>query len=551
MILSDGKKMRLILLIFSILVFATLINVKASPRHHVLLEGQEKFEEITATRKPTDNLLKELRFNQHILPFDAQTKTFFYSVPEAGSSRFNPQISWEGSEKGVSLSFFGQPFSQAGMQANHRYEFVAYTDSSYTVYGLILTSLPVITMHTEDTNVPPERPIGDEDIKVQFWLHDNRANATVYQRNISSQALVHIRGNASRAFPKNSYRISLKQTSLGDNQRNNLVSLLGMEQDDDWILYAAFNDPERMRNTLSHQLWYNMSAQRKTFGITTGTTGKFVELISNDRYWGIYVLMRPIDAKNLRLSEETAFTKHEYQYRSVTWENTTTRDFLNIVAVNRVGRYETRFPKNSADPSKWDPLIQWLSILEADDETFLNKLFEMGDKKNLIDYWIFLKLSMAFDNDGKNIDYAAKWVDGRYRMILNPWDLDLTWGNYWAENSPPLFSKVDLNIKKLVSGKSTGITRALALGADGLKQEIQQRYTHLRQTVLSDQAIEKILSEYRDDVYGSGAILRDKERWPESAYSDSPDAFFEYVRQRFVEIDLYIANLNEGTENAN
>ena len=54
----------------------------------------------------------------------------------------------------------------------------------------------------------------------------------------------------------NSYKISLKQVSLGGNIRNNHVSL-GMEQDDDWILCAAYNDPERMRNTFSVYLVSN------------------------------------------------------------------------------------------------------------------------------------------------------------------------------------------------------------------------------------------------------------------------------------------------------
>jgi hypothetical protein len=306
----------LLFLILSILMFAALIMIKATPHHNMLLERQEKLDEIIAIRKSTDNLLQELRFNQYILPYDAQTKTFYYSVPKTGRHRFNPLVSWEASEKDVSLSFIGQPFSQLGMQMNQRYVFVAYTGSSYAIYGLILTSLPIITIRTENTDVSPERPIGDEDIMAQFRLYDNRSNATVYQRSISSQASMHVRGQTSRAYPKKSYKLSLKQRSLGGNQRNNLVSLLGMEQDDDWILYAAFNDPERMRNTFSHQLWHEISTQRENIGMNTGTTGKFVELFINNRYWGIYVLMRPIDSKSLRLSEKTSLTKQEYQYRS-------------------------------------------------------------------------------------------------------------------------------------------------------------------------------------------------------------------------------------------
>ena len=64
------------------------------------------------------------------------------------------------------------------------------------------------------------------------------------------------------------------------------VSLLGMPSENDWILYAPYQDKSLMRNVLAYKLSNQM-------GRYTSRT-KFCELYINDEYLGVYVLMEKI-----------------------------------------------------------------------------------------------------------------------------------------------------------------------------------------------------------------------------------------------------------------
>ena len=61
---------------------------------------------------------------------------------------------------------------------------------------------------------------------------------------------IEIRGSTSQFFPKKGYGL---ETQL-DNGENNNVSLLGMPEENDWILHGPFSDKSLIRNALSFAL---------------------------------------------------------------------------------------------------------------------------------------------------------------------------------------------------------------------------------------------------------------------------------------------------------
>jgi CotH kinase protein len=87
------------------------------------------------------------------------------------------------------------------------------------------------------------------------------------------------RGQSSQRFPKQSWSLELRDRK-GDNRD---ASLLGMPADDDWVLYAPYNDKALMRNVLAYE-----TARR--MGRYAART-RFVEVRLDGRYHGVYVLM--------------------------------------------------------------------------------------------------------------------------------------------------------------------------------------------------------------------------------------------------------------------
>jgi CotH kinase protein len=87
------------------------------------------------------------------------------------------------------------------------------------------------------------------------------------------------RGQSSQRFPKKSWSVELRDRK-GYNRD---VALLGMPADDDWVLYAPYNDKALMRNVIAYE-----TARR--IGRYAART-RFVEVWHDGRYHGVYVLM--------------------------------------------------------------------------------------------------------------------------------------------------------------------------------------------------------------------------------------------------------------------
>ena len=82
-----------------------------------------------------------------------------------------------------------------------------------------------------------------------------------------------------------------------------------------------------------------------------------------------------------------------------------------------------------------------------------------------------------------------------------------------------------------------------------INRMIRERYTELRAGGWSEETIDAMLDGYERDIYGSGAYIRDMERWPDGNYQD-PEAglsiFREYVHERLSSMDSLIAALDES-----
>ena len=93
---------------------------------------------------------------------------------------------------------------------------------------------------------------------------------------------IEIRGASSQSFPKKNYGFET-QDAAGEN---NNVSLLGMPEENDWILHGPFPDKSLMRNVLA----YHMGRLTGRYAPRT----RHCELIINGDYRGVYVLTERI-----------------------------------------------------------------------------------------------------------------------------------------------------------------------------------------------------------------------------------------------------------------
>jgi hypothetical protein len=143
------------------------------------------------------------------------------------------------------------------------------------------SDLPIVFVNTNGSEIPDEPKITAELGIV--WNQNGEQNNTHDKYNhFTGKIGIEIRGSSSQMFPKKSFGFELR------NEENEGVDfpLLGMPEEEDWILYAPYSDKTLIRNVLTFSLAAKLGAYTPKC--------RFVELFINNKYWGVYVLMEKI-----------------------------------------------------------------------------------------------------------------------------------------------------------------------------------------------------------------------------------------------------------------
>lgn len=155
--------------------------------------------------------------------------------------------------------------------------------------SLSVSNLPIVRFNT-NTRVIQDEP----KIPVQMEIFDKgpgQLNQVSSTPTISTVAGVEFRGSTSQAdfyflpgLVKKPYGIELWTDSTGVKSKR--LSLVQMPEESDWVLNASYNDRSFMRDFIAQSLAGRIGLLH--------SKAKFVELIINDEYRGVYVLMEKV-----------------------------------------------------------------------------------------------------------------------------------------------------------------------------------------------------------------------------------------------------------------
>jgi hypothetical protein len=149
------------------------------------------------------------------------------------------------------------------------------------VPGISSSNLPLVVINTNGQSIQDVAKIA-ANMKIIFngsgKLNTPSDPGNVYNGNVG----IEIHGAYSATFPQKSYGIESKDKA--GNKLN--VSLLGMPEENDWILLANYNDKTFMRNMLAFEI-------SRRLGHYAPRT-QLVEVILNNEYRGIYILTEKI-----------------------------------------------------------------------------------------------------------------------------------------------------------------------------------------------------------------------------------------------------------------
>ena len=155
--------------------------------------------------------------------------------------------------------------------------------------SLSVSNLPIIRINTK-TRVIQDEP----KIPVVMELFDSgsgQLNQVSASPTLTMVAGIEYRGSTSQAdfiflpgYVKKPYGIEIWTDSTGVTAKK--MSLVQMPEESDWVLNASYNDRSFMRDFISQNLAGRLGL--------LNSKSKFVELIVNEEYRGVYILMEKI-----------------------------------------------------------------------------------------------------------------------------------------------------------------------------------------------------------------------------------------------------------------
>jgi CotH kinase protein len=293
------------------------------------------------------------------------------------------------------------------------------------------STLPIFIIDTKGQNIS-DNPKVNVNLKVVYNGAGkiNSLSSTTYHYN--NFAGIEWRGSSSQSFPKKPYSIELRN----DKGEDNPFALCDFPIESDYILFASYNEKSLMHNV------FTMSLGRQMNMYSSRT--KYVEVVLNGSYQGVYVLMEKIkvDKNRVNIADLTEVDNAGdqltggYIVKIDKGTGTSTGSFRSSYA-NKYGKYSEYFyhaPKVMTSTQR-TYIKNYVSQFETAIYTVSPKDTVRGyrafmDVKSFIKMFILNEISRNVD--GYRISsyfHKDKNSKGGKLVAGPPWDYDISYGN--------------------------------------------------------------------------------------------------------------------------
>jgi hypothetical protein len=295
------------------------------------------------------------------------------------------------------------------------------------------SNLPIVMITTDGGVTIPDEPKVMAGMKI-IYRGPGQRNYVTDQNNpayldYNGRIGIEIRGSSSQISPKKNYGFT---TLLPDGISNNNVSLLGMPEENDWILGGMVFDTALIRDCLSH----NLSRQMGNYSSRTS----YCEVVINNDYSGLYILQEKIKTDDNRV-DVIKITKNDNTLPALTGgyitkaDKTTGGDPVAWTMYSWTGNpvyYIHDLPKpEDVTPQQTNYIKGEFFMLETTamngNASVVSGYPSLIDITSFIDYMIINEFASNADAYTYST-FFHKDMNGKLRA--GPiWDLDLTYGN--------------------------------------------------------------------------------------------------------------------------
>jgi hypothetical protein len=375
------------------------------------------------------------------------------------------------------------------------------------------SNLPIVIISTLNNSSIPDQPRVLATMKVidsgsaqrNYVSDQNDLTKLNYNGNIE----IEIRGSSSQSLPKKQYGLTTLQA---DNVTNNNVSLLGMPEENDWVLNSLPFDASLIRDYISYEL------SRRIGNYAPRT--KYCEVIINGSYQGLYMLQEKIKVDDNRVDiikmNATDNTLPDVSGGYIIKADKVTSEDPSAWAMNTYLGTFTDFvhesPNSNSITSAQHTYIK--SVFDKLASGAKNTSFSDGypsviDVPSFIDFMLVNELSSNVDAYQFSTFFH---IDKNGKLRAGPlWDLNLTYGNdltFWG------LDRSKTNVWQFQNGDNIGPRFWLDLyGNQTFQCYLSKRWNELTQEgrPLNINSIYSLIDETVALI--GEAIVRESERW--------------------------------------
>ena len=450
--------------------------------------------------------------NERSIIYDKVSDRYMVSIPEnAFGTDYKAKIALDATTGWSNLSIEGtdiaDSYSFKQVEGNKIYKFHAKKDDKEINGQLTFTFLPLLVM--EGT----------------FGYDYAQGNISLLSPDVAepTNSFVKIKWRGGSTNTADKHKRNYKIKTLNENGKKQEISLLGMREDNNWILDAGQVDLFRLRNRIATEIWNDFSTKpyyaSKEPKAKSGVAGKVVEVILNNEYRGIYSLTEAMDRKELKLKKYDDKNQefHGQLWKVSSWDKSTfweiEKDYDNTQETWHA--FETKYPDiEDVNPTDYNPLYEAIDfVANSNDETFKKEVANYFDIPVIIDYQLFLETLKPIDNCGKNMYWGIYDVAKDKKLTLAIWDLDASVGQDWHCSTPLHPDYVSPDTELGIKEAFNLYTRLSTLNVDNYNQKVADRYHELRRTYFSEENIISKYQSYYDMLEKSGAASREESKW--------------------------------------
>jgi len=458
---------------------------------------------------------------------DLPGKRIFFTIPEDIIEDFSPHVQYSAYNsmifKGGGL--INDTVNDLGrIETGLPYPLVCLQNEKKDTFNIVFTTLPLIHFFTEDEI--RDEPKSPGTLYMQYRMP---GSGDVGSISFISFAGIEIRGASSMKYGKVSYGLELWKNKQEDDYT---TSLLDMRPNEDWVLDAMYIDDLRMRNKLSFDVWKQIAtvpANDTSRQFFPGINIRYVELLINNRYLGVYGLGEKVNEQLLGFSDDQLLEGGRI-YKAIRWADGSTKFETYHHPPGKSftwDGWEQIYPKHDTAWVPLDRLRQF--VVYSSDSIFKEKVFQYFDADNLVHSLLFLNLIKGNDNAGKNNFLARYRSNSQFFMI--PWDIESSWGLAWDRSTVSPVGFLSNNL----------YDRLMATNAGNFRDQISTRWFHYREGAFSEEQLSEIILSNYNRLATSKAYEREAATWTE--FSIDPEEEYEeissWLTERLDYLDQY------------